>query len=142
MFKRKAYDRLLEWKNVSNGSTSIQVDGARRVGKSTIVTEFARNEYDKLWSSTLRTAIWICPGCSTMVSATTSTGHTENCPVIIPFSDSVVRRSGTVPPIPRNPFIRENLSNHHGKEPVRPNIDGRRLRGDIGIIVRRTSDGG
>lgn len=45
-FKRKIYDKLLKWKNESNGKSAILVEGARRVGKSTIVEEFARNEYD------------------------------------------------------------------------------------------------
>jgi hypothetical protein len=45
MFKRKIYDRLLEWKKEDNGSTALLVEGARRVGKSTVVEEFARNEY-------------------------------------------------------------------------------------------------
>ena len=43
--KRKIYDRLLEWKEKSNGSTALLIDGARRVGKSYIVEEFAKNEY-------------------------------------------------------------------------------------------------
>lgn len=46
IFKRKLYDRLLEWKRVQNGKTAILVEGARRVGKSTLVEEFARNEYE------------------------------------------------------------------------------------------------
>lgn len=46
MFKRKIYNQLLEWKNESNGKTALLIEGARRVGKSTIVREFARNEYD------------------------------------------------------------------------------------------------
>lgn len=45
MFKRKIYSRLLEWKAESNGKTALLVEGARRVGKSTIVEEFAKNEY-------------------------------------------------------------------------------------------------
>ena len=45
IFKRKIYNRLLEWKKESAGETAILVQGARRVGKSTIVEEFARNEY-------------------------------------------------------------------------------------------------
>jgi hypothetical protein len=45
VFKRKVYDRLLEWKQRSNGRTAVLVQGARRVGKSTIVEEFARKEY-------------------------------------------------------------------------------------------------
>ncbi len=44
--KRKIYDKLLEWKRVSNGKTAVMLDGARRVGKSYIAEEFARNEYD------------------------------------------------------------------------------------------------
>lgn len=45
MFKRKIYNQLLEWKKESNGKTAIMVEGPRRAGKSTIVEEFARNEY-------------------------------------------------------------------------------------------------
>jgi predicted AAA+ superfamily ATPase len=45
MFKRKIYDKLLEWKKEDNGSTALLVEGARRVGKSTVVEEFAKNEY-------------------------------------------------------------------------------------------------
>ena len=44
--KRKIYDKLLEWKNESNGKSAILIEGARRVGKSTIAKEFAENEYD------------------------------------------------------------------------------------------------
>ncbi len=43
--KRKIYDTLLEWKRMSNGRSAIMLDGARRVGKSYIAEEFARNEY-------------------------------------------------------------------------------------------------
>ncbi len=46
VFKRKVYDKLLEWKNISAGKTAVLIEGARRIGKSTIVEEFARNEYD------------------------------------------------------------------------------------------------
>ena len=45
VFKRKIYSKLLEWKQEEKGKTAILVKGARRVGKSTIVEEFARNEY-------------------------------------------------------------------------------------------------
>lgn len=45
VFKRKIYDRLIQWKNESNGSSALMVQGARRIGKSTIVEEFAKNEY-------------------------------------------------------------------------------------------------
>ncbi|MCD8200769.1 MAG: AAA family ATPase [Clostridia bacterium] len=44
MFKRKIYDRLLRWKEES-GRTAILIEGARRVGKSTVAEEFAKNEY-------------------------------------------------------------------------------------------------
>lgn len=45
MLRRKAYDRMLEWKRGSNGSTALLLEGARRVGKSTLVEEFGRREY-------------------------------------------------------------------------------------------------
>lgn len=45
MLKRKAYDKLLAWKRESAGRTAILLEGARRVGKSTLVREFGRNEY-------------------------------------------------------------------------------------------------
>ena len=50
MLKRKIYDKLLKWKNQSNGSTAILIDGARRVGKSYIVEEFGKNEYVFAWN--------------------------------------------------------------------------------------------
>lgn len=37
---------MAEWKEISKGSTALLVEGARRIGKSTIVEEFAKNEYD------------------------------------------------------------------------------------------------
>lgn len=46
IFKRKIYNRLLKWKSESSGRTALLIEGARRVGKSTIVEEFARNEYE------------------------------------------------------------------------------------------------
>ena len=46
IFKRKLYDTLLEWKHVQNGKTAMLVEGARRVGKSTLVEQFAKNEYE------------------------------------------------------------------------------------------------
>lgn len=45
MFQRKIYDRLLQWKQESEGKTALMLEGARRVGKSTVVEEFAKNEY-------------------------------------------------------------------------------------------------
>lgn len=45
MFRRKCYEKLLEWKRESNGGSALLVEGARRVGKTTLVTEFAKAEY-------------------------------------------------------------------------------------------------
>lgn len=45
VFKRKIYSRLLDWKGMTNGTKALLVEGARRIGKSTIVEEFAKNEY-------------------------------------------------------------------------------------------------
>ena len=45
--KRKIYDKLLEWKRESADKYALLVEGARRVGKSWIVEEFAKNEYKK-----------------------------------------------------------------------------------------------
>ena len=44
-FKRKMYSTMLNWKRERNGDTALLIQGARRVGKSTIAEEFARNEY-------------------------------------------------------------------------------------------------
>ena len=46
ILKRKAYQKLLEWKNECNGSRALMIEGARRIGKSTICEEFAKNEYE------------------------------------------------------------------------------------------------
>ncbi len=46
MLKRKIYDTLSEWKKSSAGKTVLLIDGARRVGKSYIAEEFAKNEYE------------------------------------------------------------------------------------------------
>lgn len=43
--KRKIYNKLLEWKKESNGEYALLIDGARRVGKSYIVRQFAEKEY-------------------------------------------------------------------------------------------------
>lgn len=45
MFQRKIYHKLLEWKEESNGKTALLIEGARRVGKSTVVEAFAKKEY-------------------------------------------------------------------------------------------------
>ena len=46
MFQRKIYDKLLNWKTEADGHTALLIEGARRIGKSTIVEEFAKNEYE------------------------------------------------------------------------------------------------
>lgn len=45
VFKRKIYNELLDWKEKYHGTYAVLVKGARIVGKSTIVEEFAKNEY-------------------------------------------------------------------------------------------------
>ena len=45
IFKRKIYDRIMEWKQSSKGRNALLIEGARRVGKSTVVKEFAEREY-------------------------------------------------------------------------------------------------
>lgn len=45
IFKRKIYDKILQWKNENEGRTALLIEGARRIGKSTIVKEFAQREY-------------------------------------------------------------------------------------------------
>lgn len=44
--KRKIYEKMLDWKRTSGGRSALMLDGARRVGKSWIALEFARNEYE------------------------------------------------------------------------------------------------
>ena len=43
--KRKIYDHLVEWKETNQGESALLIQGARRVGKSYIAEEFAKNEY-------------------------------------------------------------------------------------------------
>ena len=45
VFKRKFYTKLLNWKAESKGSSAALIEGARRIGKSTLCKEFAQNEY-------------------------------------------------------------------------------------------------
>lgn len=45
ILKRKAYSDLVKWKNTSKGSSALLIDGARRVGKSYLCEQFAKNEY-------------------------------------------------------------------------------------------------
>ena len=43
--KRKIYTKLLDWKETANGSKALLIEGARRIGKSTVAEELGRNEY-------------------------------------------------------------------------------------------------
>jgi len=45
IFRRKIYQEMLRWKEERQGETALLIEGARRIGKSTIVEEFAKNEY-------------------------------------------------------------------------------------------------
>lgn len=45
IFERKIYNKLLDWKNNSSGFKALLIEGARRIGKSTIVEEFGKREY-------------------------------------------------------------------------------------------------
>ena len=42
---RKFYNKMLEWKK-GNGKSALLIEGARRIGKSTIAELFAQNEYE------------------------------------------------------------------------------------------------
>ncbi len=46
IFERKIYTKLLEWKTETDGKKAILIEGARRIGKSTIAETFAKKEYD------------------------------------------------------------------------------------------------
>ena len=45
MFKRKIYDKLVKWKQEEKGHKAILIEGARRIGKSTVAEEFAKANY-------------------------------------------------------------------------------------------------
>lgn len=45
MFKRKVTDKLLQWKKAYNGKYAALLEGARRVGKTTIAESFAKENY-------------------------------------------------------------------------------------------------
>ena len=46
LFERKLYSKLLDWKENYGGEYSLLIEGARRVGKSTLVEAFAKQEYE------------------------------------------------------------------------------------------------
>ncbi len=43
--KRKIYQNLCEWKKSASGTKALMIEGARRIGKSTVAEEFGRKEY-------------------------------------------------------------------------------------------------
>lgn len=45
MIKRKIYDKILDWKENTKGSKALLIEGARRIGKSTVAEEIGKNEY-------------------------------------------------------------------------------------------------
>lgn len=45
IFNRKIYSKLLDWKKNTAGTKALLIEGARRIGKSTIAETFGRNEY-------------------------------------------------------------------------------------------------
>lgn len=44
-YNRKFYKTLLAWKEETGGKKAALIEGARRIGKSTLVQEFGKNEY-------------------------------------------------------------------------------------------------
>ena len=56
VFKRKIYDKLVEWKKEDNGNSALLIEGARRVGKSTIAEAFAKDNYKSYILIDFRTA--------------------------------------------------------------------------------------
>ncbi len=56
IFKRKIYTKMLDWKQRSNGTSALLIKGARRIGKSTVAQEFARNEYKEFLAIDFSTA--------------------------------------------------------------------------------------
>ena len=46
ILKRKIYKKLLKWKNECQGKKALLIEGARRIGKSTICEEFGKKEYE------------------------------------------------------------------------------------------------
>lgn len=49
VFKRKIYNQMLLWKQENQGRTALLVEGARRVGKSTIVEAFAKTSTNRIF---------------------------------------------------------------------------------------------
>lgn len=49
MFKRKAYDELLQWKKEYNGQYACLLEGTRRVGKTTIATDLRKMNMNPIY---------------------------------------------------------------------------------------------
>ena len=45
MLKRKVYQELLKWKENTEGK-ALCIIGARQIGKTTLIREFGKNEYE------------------------------------------------------------------------------------------------
>ena len=43
--QRKIYDKILDWKKQSKGKKALLIEGARRIGKTTVVEEIGKREY-------------------------------------------------------------------------------------------------
>ena len=48
ILKRKIYQKMLDWKTESKGTSVLMLDGARRVGKSYLCEQFGKNEYKSM----------------------------------------------------------------------------------------------
>ena len=48
IFQRKIYSQILQWKQDNAGKSALLIEGARRIGKSTIVEAFAKREYKSI----------------------------------------------------------------------------------------------
>lgn len=77
-FERKAYEKLAFWKDSSRGSTALLIEGARRVGKSTIAEEFGRRNYASYMLVDFSKAPMMCWATSS-TCATTSTRSSCTC---------------------------------------------------------------
>ena len=44
-FERKIYQKMLQWKAESQGSDALLIEGARRIGKSTVAEILAKRDY-------------------------------------------------------------------------------------------------
>lgn len=66
IFRRKLYDKMLQWKHEREGQTALLIKGARRVGKSTLAEEFASKNMIHISASTLPKQVMKLENCSMM----------------------------------------------------------------------------